>query len=254
MAVERSSSRTRLPKTGKEPDLARLDYEVLIVGTGIAGIGMAIELMKQGIDSFALLERADDVGGGTWRDNRYPGVAIDITTFAYSYSFEQRPDWSRVFAPGSELQAYVGSVATKYAVCPKVRFGVEVDRASFDEDRHLWRVHLSNGEQLVCRYLIGATGGLITPKMPDIPGRRQADPHGAMGRQPRSHRETGGGDRHRGHRCAARAVHRAAAGAARRLPADANLAAQEARHRDSAVAQNDVPAPAAGPARGACGP
>lgn len=62
------------------------------------------------------------------------------------------------------------SVATKCAVYPKLRFGVEVDRASSDEDRHCWRVHLSTGEWLVCRYLVGATGGLITPKMPKIPG------------------------------------------------------------------------------------
>jgi cation diffusion facilitator CzcD-associated flavoprotein CzcO len=103
MAGDNGSSTTRLPKTQKGPDSARLDYEVLIIGAGIAGIGMAIELMKQGIDSFALLERADDVGG-TWRDNRYPGIAVDITSLTYSFSYEQKPDWSRVFAPGSELQ------------------------------------------------------------------------------------------------------------------------------------------------------
>lgn len=150
-------------------DSSRADYEVLIVGAGIAGIGVAIELKKHGIESFILLERAAEVGG-TWRDNRYPGVAVDITSFTYSYSFEQKPDWSRVFAPGSELQTYVRSVATKYAIYPKTRFGVEVQEARFDEDRHLWRVRLTNGEQLSGRYLVGATGGLITPKMPDIPG------------------------------------------------------------------------------------
>ncbi len=169
MAGDNASSRTRLPRTGEGSDPARPDYEVLIIGAGIAGSGVAIELTKHGIDSFALLERADEVGG-TWRDNRYPGIAVDITSFTYSYSFEQKPDWSRVFAPGSELQSYVRSVATKYAIYPKVRFGVEVNEASFDEDRHLWRVRLTSGERLACRYLIGATGGLITPKMPDIAG------------------------------------------------------------------------------------
>lgn len=143
--------------------------EVLIVGAGIAGIGVAIELMKNGIDSFELLERADDVGG-TWRDNRYPGIAVDITSFTYSYSYEQKPDWSRVFAPGSELQSYVQQVASKYGVYPRIRFGVEVDEARFDEDCHLWRLRLKDGSPLSCRYLVGATGGLITPKMPDIPG------------------------------------------------------------------------------------
>ena len=81
------------------------DHEVIIVGAGISGMGLAIELRKAGIESFQLLERADDVGG-TWRDNRYPGIAVDITSFTYSFSFEQNPDWSRVFAPGTELQRY----------------------------------------------------------------------------------------------------------------------------------------------------
>ncbi len=158
------------PEDGeRRPGLSQPDFEVLIVGAGIAGIGVAIELMKNGIQSFALLERAHDVGG-TWRDNRYPGIAVDITSFTYSYSFEQKADWSRVFAPGAELQAYVKDVAAKYGVYPKVHFGVEVDEATFDEQNHLWRLRLKDGSQLSCRYLVGATGGLITPKMPDIPG------------------------------------------------------------------------------------
>ncbi|MGB0954987.1 MAG: flavin-containing monooxygenase [Panacagrimonas sp.] len=145
------------------------DHEVIIVGAGISGIGLAIELKKARIDSFLLLERAGDVGG-TWRDNRYPGIAVDITSFTYSFSFEQNPDWSRVFAPGAELQRYAQRVAAKYGVYPKVRFRTEVDKAVFLEDRDLWEVQLKGGERLYSRFLIGATGGLISPKKPDIKG------------------------------------------------------------------------------------
>ena len=50
---------------------------VLIIGAGFGGLGLAIQLRKAGIEGFLILEKADEVGG-TWRDNRYPGVACDV--------------------------------------------------------------------------------------------------------------------------------------------------------------------------------
>ena len=117
-SIKRSGSKSGVSSTRPVP--RQPDHEVVIVGAGISGIGLAIELKKAGIESFQLLERASDVGG-TWRDNRYPGIAVDITSFTYSFSFEQNPDWSRVFAPGAELQRYAQRVAAKYGVYPKVR-------------------------------------------------------------------------------------------------------------------------------------
>ena len=46
----------------------------VIIGTGFAGLGMAIALQRQGVD-FVILEKADEIGG-TWRDNSYPGCEI----------------------------------------------------------------------------------------------------------------------------------------------------------------------------------
>jgi cation diffusion facilitator CzcD-associated flavoprotein CzcO len=149
-------------------DAAEPDHEILIIGAGFAGMGAAIELLSRGIKSFSIIERADDVGG-TWRDNRYPGVAVDITSFTYSFSFEQDPNWSRVFAPGDELQNYARRVASKYGLYPYMRFGVSVERAEFDEDPHLWQV-TTDKEVVTARHLVSATGGLISPKMPDIEG------------------------------------------------------------------------------------
>lgn len=145
------------------------DHEVVIIGAGISGIGAAIRLKNEGISSFILLERAVEVGG-TWRDNRYPGIAVDITSFTYSYSFEQNPNWSRVFAPGRELQNYTERVAAKYGVYPHIRFGVSVRRAEFDAGSHIWRISMEGGDVVTARHLISATGGLISPKMPDIEG------------------------------------------------------------------------------------
>ncbi|MEK6787746.1 MAG: NAD(P)/FAD-dependent oxidoreductase [Pseudomonadota bacterium] len=145
------------------------DHEVVIVGAGISGLGIAIRLKEKGIESFIILERADQVGG-TWRDNRYPGIAVDITSFTYSYSFEQNPNWSRIFAPGSELQHYTERVAAKYGIYPHIRFKVSVCRAEFDEQDHYWRIETDSGDVITARHLVSATGGLISPKMPDIKG------------------------------------------------------------------------------------
>src|SRR5437016_495195 len=81
------------------------DFEVAIIGAGFSGIGAAIKLKQAGIEDFVLVEERDDVGG-VWKVNTYPGVAVDITSFTYSFPFEPNPDWSRVFAPGKELKAY----------------------------------------------------------------------------------------------------------------------------------------------------
>jgi cation diffusion facilitator CzcD-associated flavoprotein CzcO len=147
----------------------RPDHEVTVVGAGFSGIGASIALSRAGIDDHVLLEDGDDVGG-TWYWNRYPGVAVDIPSFSYQFSFERRTDWSRVYAPGDELHAYARSCADKYGVRDRVRFGTRVTKATFDDDAHLWRLTTAAGEELTTRFAIGATGVLTQPKPPDIEG------------------------------------------------------------------------------------
>ena len=139
-AASRAQGRGRTNEGMREPD-----YEVVVVGAGFSGIGAGIRLRRAGIHSFVILERAHDLGG-TWRDNTYPGIAVDITSLTYSFSFEQNPRWSRLFAPGKELQAYAQHCATKYGLRPHMRFGTAVTRAVFDEDAHLWEMTLDDGE------------------------------------------------------------------------------------------------------------
>jgi cation diffusion facilitator CzcD-associated flavoprotein CzcO len=143
-------------------------HDALIIGAGFSGIGMGIRLKKARIDSFLILEQAEDLGG-TWRDNDYPGVAVDIPSFVYSFSFEQNPNWSRTYAPGPEILDYARHCAAKHDLLPHMRFGVHVLRAEFDDTDHYWRVHTNRGE-FTARFLLSATGGLTQPKPPDIPG------------------------------------------------------------------------------------
>ena len=144
-------------------------HEAVIVGAGFGGLGAAIQLNRMGIDDLVLLEREDDLGG-TWHVNRYPGLAVDIASVTYSYSFEPNPHWSRLFAPGAELKRYAAHIADKYDLRRYMRFGATVDAAHWDEDAGHWQVHVQGGEIVHARYLLTATGFLSQPNTPDIPG------------------------------------------------------------------------------------
>lgn len=144
-------------------------YDVIVVGAGFGGMGAAIQLKKMGYEDILILDRESDLGG-TWHVNHYPGLAVDIPSPTYSYWFEPNPNWSRLYAPGSELKAYADHVADKYDVRRHMRFNSAVDGARWDDEGKLWQVALSNGETLTSRFLITATGYLSQPRKPDIPG------------------------------------------------------------------------------------
>src|SRR5690606_21591074 len=96
-AGHRHATRTRsaVHMSGRQVDrgIEQPMHEVVIIGAGLGGIGVAIKLREAGIDDHILLERASDIGG-TWRDNTYPGIASDVPAQVYQYSFELNPDWS----------------------------------------------------------------------------------------------------------------------------------------------------------------
>jgi cation diffusion facilitator CzcD-associated flavoprotein CzcO len=145
------------------------DYHCLIVGAGFSGIGIAIKLDQAGLGDYLILEAGDGVGG-TWYWNTYPGIAVDIPSFSYQFSFEQRPDWSRTYAPGEELKAYAEHCTDKYGIRSKIRFNTKVLAAEFDEERSLWRVQTDPGGEVTARFLLNASGVLTMPKLPDIDG------------------------------------------------------------------------------------
>jgi cation diffusion facilitator CzcD-associated flavoprotein CzcO len=141
---------------------------VLIVGTGFAGLGMAIRLKQAGITDFTVLERAGEVGG-TWRDNTYPGAACDVPSHLYSFSFAPNPDWSRSFSPQGEIQDYLRRTAADFGVRPHIRFHHEVLGAAWDGSEQRWRVRTNEGD-FEAAVLISATGALSDPAIPALPG------------------------------------------------------------------------------------
>ena len=144
------------------------DFPIVILGTGFAGLGLAVRLKRAGMHDFVLLERASDVGG-TWRDNTYPGCQCDIPSHLYSFSFAPNPDWTRLFPIQPEIQAYLRRVADDFDVRRHIRFDHEVTGATWDEDAALWRIETSQGP-LSANIVVTGQGGLSEPAIPDLPG------------------------------------------------------------------------------------
>jgi cation diffusion facilitator CzcD-associated flavoprotein CzcO len=127
----------------------------------------AIKFARAGYRDVVIYEKADRIGG-TWRENTYPGVACDVPSHLYSYSFAPNPDWSRLFSPGHEIQAYIESIAARFDVGSKIRFGEEVTRCEFVDGA--WSLETSSGRRDRADVVIAATGVTHHPKLPDLPG------------------------------------------------------------------------------------
>lgn len=145
------------------------EHTVAIIGAGPAGIAAGVRLKQAGIDDFIILERAGEPGG-SWRDNDYPGIGVDVPNFTYQYSFAKNPNWSRVFPKGEEVKAYHCRVAREQGLYPHLRFGIGVVKEEWDAAGY-WRLHTAAGEKITARYVLSAVGAFINPKRdPGIPG------------------------------------------------------------------------------------
>ncbi len=144
------------------------DHQVVVIGTGFAGLCTGIKLKEAGIEDFVIVERADGVGG-TWRDNSYPGAACDVPARLYSFSFAQKSDWSRTYPTQPELKAYLEGVARDHQLLPHIRFNHNVEDLRWDDAAQHWVIKTS-AATLTARVVVSGNGGLAEPKTPDIPG------------------------------------------------------------------------------------
>jgi cation diffusion facilitator CzcD-associated flavoprotein CzcO len=133
----------------------------------MSGILCAIRLHEHGYDDVVIYEKAEKLGG-TWRENRYPGLSCDIPSHVYCYPFAPNPDWSQKYSPGPEIQAYLERVAKQYDVTRLMQFDTEITRAEFDDG--CW--HLFSGERDLGRFdaVLAATGILHHPSIPHFDG------------------------------------------------------------------------------------
>jgi cation diffusion facilitator CzcD-associated flavoprotein CzcO len=140
---------------------------IAVVGGGFGGVGAAVMLKREGYEDVTVFEKGERVGG-VWQHNTYPGAACDIPSHLYEYSFAPNR-WSRRYAPQAEIQAYVEGVARRFGVLDRVRTGVEVRGASWDEGRGQWQLETSAGPH-EADLLVTACGQLSVPQTPPIPG------------------------------------------------------------------------------------
>ncbi len=143
------------------------EVSVAIIGAGCGGIMAAIKLREAGISRISVFEKADDLGG-TWRDNRYPGLICDIPSHLYRFSFAPNPEWSQTFSPGSEIYDYVRGVAEDNNLEELINYNSEVVSAEYDGTQ--WQLETTKGDQGKFDVVISAVGILHHPVYPDIEG------------------------------------------------------------------------------------
>lgn len=157
----------------RRPEPAPEKKQVIVIGAGMSGLLAAIRLRQAGHD-VTIIEKNEDVGG-TWLENRYPGVRVDTPNHLYSYSFEANHNWPQHYSTGDVLLAYFQRVADDYGLREHIRFGTTVERCVWDEDRCRWTVELSgtHAGKLEGDAVVSAVGQLNRPNYPDIPGREE---------------------------------------------------------------------------------
>jgi cation diffusion facilitator CzcD-associated flavoprotein CzcO len=144
-----------------------VNLRIAIIGAGMSGILSAVKLTEAGLTDFTVYEKNDGLGG-TWHENTYPGLACDVPSHLYSYSFSLSPDWTSRYSPGAEICAYFERVAHDHGIDERVRFGDEVTSCEFVDGQ--WHLETAAGHRDVADVVIAATGVLHHPNYPDIDG------------------------------------------------------------------------------------
>ena len=146
---------------------------VMIVGAGLSGLAMGMQLVRAGVRTFTIVEQSEGVGG-TWRDNTYPGCSCDVPSHLYSFSFSPKTDWSRRFAEQPEILSYAESCVERFGLAPHLRLGTTVASARFDDTGGQWELDLvpNEGPPEVVRAdtVVFACGQLNRPHVPDLDG------------------------------------------------------------------------------------
>ena len=148
-----------------------VDTPVVIIGAGVSGLGLSVQLARLGIEH-AIVEKNADVGG-TWFENRYPGCGVDTPNQFYSFTYAANPNWKYHFSPRSELQEYIEDFADRFGLRKRTLFSTEVVSADWDSEASYWRttVRDANGiRQISSRVLVTAIGHFNRPNDISIPG------------------------------------------------------------------------------------
>ncbi|MCA2320184.1 NAD(P)/FAD-dependent oxidoreductase [Mycobacterium intracellulare] len=143
------------------------DLSVGIIGAGPGGLALGIMLSRAGFRDFTIFDREDGVGG-TWRINTYPGLACDVKSHLYSFSFDLNAHWSRLWSGQPEILDYFQRSADKHGLGQHLKLRTEIRAARWDSDTQRWCLTTATGEQHHFNVVVSAVGLFTRPLMPDL--------------------------------------------------------------------------------------
>jgi 4-hydroxyacetophenone monooxygenase len=147
-------------------------FKVAIIGSGFAGIGMAVQLDLLDIPYF-VLERQSEAGG-VWCTNRYPDVRVDTSSITYEFGFEKTHRWSEYFGRGDEVRDYLNDVSRRRGIWDRTLFNHDLIGATFDTARDCWMLDVKTPEgsrRFEANVIVSASGLFSTPRYPSFEGQ-----------------------------------------------------------------------------------
>ncbi|WP_099042192.1 flavin-containing monooxygenase [Mycobacterium neglectum] len=145
----------------------RMNLSVGIIGAGPGGLALGIFLRRNGFRDFTIFDREDGVGG-TWRINTYPGLACDVKSHLYSYSFDLNARWSRLWSGQQEILGYFERCAQRHRLGQHLQLNTEITSARWDAETKTWELSTSSGEQHSFDVVVSAIGLFTQPVLPDL--------------------------------------------------------------------------------------
>jgi 4-hydroxyacetophenone monooxygenase len=153
------------------PPESRKNFKVAVIGTGISGLNVAVQLKQAGIP-FVVIEKNPEVGG-SWYENRYPGARVDTSSRGYTHLFSYDYPFKHSYCPRDENLEYFKWVADHFEVRQNIEFNTEVRSMAWDDETSLWTLS-AHGPSGPCSWRVNAViscvGFLSRPQLPDIAG------------------------------------------------------------------------------------
>lgn len=157
-----------------DPQCLPQKLRIIHVGMGASGLLAAHKARKFLTDYELVCYEKNEVIGGTWYENRYPGCACDIPAHTYTFPFDRNPEWSGYYSYAPEIQDYMMRFYKKHNLEPFVVLNTKVVAATWDEMQGKWEVELErkDGSKFkdTCNILINGSGVLTKWKWPEISG------------------------------------------------------------------------------------
>jgi cation diffusion facilitator CzcD-associated flavoprotein CzcO len=141
-----------------------VDFDVLVVGAGLSGIGAGYRLQTECPDkTYAILEARDSIGG-TWDLFRYPGIRSDSDMFTLSFPFRPWSDENSI-ADGPAILSYIKDTAAEFGIDEKIQFRTKVTGADWNSETSTWTVSVEDRSgtrkvkrTITCSFLYACSG------------------------------------------------------------------------------------------------